>query len=474
MKTIIKTISMMLKCVLLAVAVASCGGTKPNGEQLLRKGMEETREGNLPSAYHLLRRAMDAFVETKDSTRIFQARTYFAIVCALIDRDAEGYDVLKQTQYQHIREKGNYSSQYYYRAKAYYAFTIDKDYKTAAACLDSLLVIDRTDFPDDKLWLRMDLSNLAEMYFMTGREAKARNIIMELEDKACEGDAYLAQTYYVHAKMLMAAGKADSAATYAEKCLHYSERFKVFDNAADAIRIMMNRDSMNNDLAAYIRHRDRYDSLNATTRNNETEHKIAVMQERYKFEMMQNEAKKRHATRMTMLGGLAFGAIALSIISMLLYKQNKLKLKTETAERERLDTEVEYKRLENELLELKMEKTRAELEKTKGQNAEAIRKIAAANERKDHGTRLQLLEATLETEHAEFIKQLEANYPQLTRNDILILGLMRMKLTSQEIAATLGISAESLTKARYRLRKKMSISSMEELTDIANNSSIKS
>ena len=121
-----------------------------------------------------------------------------------------------------------------------------------------------------------------------------------------------------------------------------------------------------------------------------------------------------------------------------------------------------------------MEKTRAELEKTKGQNAEAIRKIAAANERKDHGTRLQLLEATLETEHAEFIKQLEANYPQLTRNDILILGLMRMKLTSQEIAATLGISAESLTKARYRLRKKMSISSMEELTNIANNNSIKS
>lgn len=170
----------------------------------------------------------------------------------------------------------------------------------------------------------------------------------------------------------------------------------------------------------------------------------------------------------------AIGAAALCIIIILLYKQSRLKLKTETAERERLDTEVEYKRLENELLELKMEKTRAELEKTKGQNAEAIRKIAAANERKDHGTRLQLLEATLETEHAEFIKQLEANYPQLTRNDILILGLMRMKLTSQEIAATLGISAESLTKARYRLRKKMSISSMEELTNIANNNSIKS
>lgn len=47
-----------------------------------------------------------------------------------------------------------------------------------------------------------------------------------------------------------------------------------------------------------------------------------------------------------------------------------------------------------------------------------------------------------------------------------------MKLTSQDIASALGISAKSLIKARYRLRKKMSINSMEELADMVNNISI--
>lgn len=460
--------------ILLSIIIVSCKTDDNKGSELFKSGLEEMRNNNLPSAYHLLKRAVVAYQEEADSIGCFQAKSHLGLVCASIGKPQEGYNMLKSTPYYHIKEKGNYSSQYYYRLKAYYAFTLDNDYKSAAAYIDSLLVIDKTDFPDNKDWLRMDMANLSEMYFMTGQTDKAWSIIRELESTAKDGDVYLSQTYYMHARLLMHQGSIDSAAVYANKSLYYSKQFNAPDNALNAMRIIMCRDSIKGDMNAYIKHRNTYDSLNEVNHSGEINYKIAVIQEQHKYEMLLKESERKHATRMLWMNVAAIGTAALCIIIILLYKQSRLKLKTETAERERLDTEVEYKRLENELLELKMEKTRAELEKTKGQNAEAIKKIAAANDRKDHGTRLQLMEATLETEHAEFIKQLETNYPQLTRNDILIIGLMRMKLTSQEIAATLGISAESLTKARYRLRKKMSINSMEELTDIANNSSIKS
>lgn len=45
---------------------------------------------------------------------------------------------------------------------------------------------------------------------------------------------------------------------------------------------------------------------------------------------------------------------------------------------------------------------------------------------------------------------------------------MRMGLTSNEAAAAFGISVDSFQKARYRLRKKMHINSMDELQEFAN------
>lgn len=452
--------------VLLILVVAGCGGNADEGRILFDRGLEQMRKGNLPSAYHLFHRSASACDERNDSVGSFQAKTYLGLVCASIGKDKEGYGLLKSVSYYHIKEKGNYSSQYYYRMKAYYAFTLDKDYKSAAAYIDSLLVIDRTDFPDNEDWLRMDMANLSEMYLMTGQTDKAWAIIRNLEADSEADDVYLSQTYYIHARLLMQEGKTDSAAVYAEKSLYYSERFNAPDNAVNAMRIIMRRDSLRGDMKAYIRHRDTYDSLNEVTRSGEISYKIAVIQEQHKFEMLLKETERRHSVRMLWLGVLALAAAALSVISILLYKQNRLRLKTEQEEHKRLDSEIEYKRLENELLELKMEQTRRELEQTRNDNAEALRKIAVADDRKDSGTRLSLLEATLNTEHADFMKRLGEAYPQLTHNDILILGFMRMSLTSREMASALGISVDSLQKARYRLRKKLQVNSMADLADL--------
>ena len=112
-----------------------------------------------------------------------------------------------------------------------------------------------------------------------------------------------------------------------------------------------------------------------------------------------------------------------------------------------------------------MAQTQDELAKQRMDNADAIRSLASVDDRKETKTRLEMLEITLNTEHASFIRYIEKSFPQLTHNDVLILGFMRMGMNPQEIASVLGISVDSFQKARYRLRKKLSIDTMAALDD---------
>lgn len=454
---------------LLAIVLTACGGNDEDGRTSFEQGLEEMQEGNLPVAYRLFHNAIVAFGEKGDSIGMFEAKTHLSLLCSTIGQKKEGSRLVNSTPYFHIRRDGNYSSQYYWRMKAYYAFTLDGNYKAAADYINTLLELDKADYPDRPTYLYMDMANLAEMYFMTGQARKAWDIIRLLEANPLADDMYLSQTYYVHALLLDRQGKADSACAYAARSMKYSAMYDAPENEANAMRIIMKRDSARGDMASYIKQRNAYDSLTNRIRGSELSHHIAVIQERHKYDLAFKEAQRQHMERNLWSGGLALCAAAMCVITFLLYKQNKLKLESETAERRRLDREIEYKRLENELLTLKMEQTKEELAKQRNDNADALKQLVAADERKGPRTRLEILEATLNTNHAPFIRHIEKQHPQLTHNDMLILGFMRMDMTSQEAASALGISIDSYQKARYRLRKKLQINTTDALVDFVKN-----
>jgi tetratricopeptide (TPR) repeat protein len=70
---------------------------------------------------------------------------------------------------------------------------------------------------------------------------------------------------------------------------------------------------------------------------------------------------------------------------------------------------------------------------------------------------------TFETVHQDFLKNLNSRNPSLTTGDVKLACLMKMNLSSREIAATLGISMESLRISRYRLRKRLQLSEGKDL-----------
>lgn len=70
---------------------------------------------------------------------------------------------------------------------------------------------------------------------------------------------------------------------------------------------------------------------------------------------------------------------------------------------------------------------------------------------------------SFEKVHQDFFKKLNQTANELTPGEIKLASLMRMNLSSKEIASTLGISLESLRISRYRLRKKLNLEKGESL-----------
>jgi pentatricopeptide repeat protein len=65
--------------------------------------------------------------------------------------------------------------------------------------------------------------------------------------------------------------------------------------------------------------------------------------------------------------------------------------------------------------------------------------------------------------HKNFFHNLQQQYPDITPYDMKLSALLRLNFSSKEIASFLGISEDSVKKARYRLRKKLNMEQDENL-----------
>ncbi|SHH36617.1 tetratricopeptide repeat protein [Winogradskyella jejuensis] len=65
--------------------------------------------------------------------------------------------------------------------------------------------------------------------------------------------------------------------------------------------------------------------------------------------------------------------------------------------------------------------------------------------------------------HKGFNNKAQEQYPSVTKNDLRLMALLKMNLSSKDIANILNISSDGIKKARQRLRKKMGLDSSESL-----------
>ncbi len=67
--------------------------------------------------------------------------------------------------------------------------------------------------------------------------------------------------------------------------------------------------------------------------------------------------------------------------------------------------------------------------------------------------------------HEDFFDRLKKAYPSLTPKDLRLCAYLKMNLTTKEMATLMNVSLRGVEASRYRLRKKLDLSSEANLTE---------
>ncbi|MEB2778634.1 tetratricopeptide repeat protein [Algoriphagus sp. D3-2-R+10] len=149
------------------------------------------------------------------------------------------------------------------------------------------------------------------------------------------------------------------------------------------------------------------------------------------------------------------------------------KMKRNKLEKEKVDAELDFKKKElttyamhlakkNEVLEQVKQKAREFKASEKGiQGYQQL--IQTINFDQQDDKNWENFIQYFEQVHKDFSKTVTEKYPEVTKNELRLIALLKMNLSSKEIAVILNISTDGIKKARQRLRKKMELPPEESL-----------
>jgi DNA-binding CsgD family transcriptional regulator len=176
---------------------------------------------------------------------------------------------------------------------------------------------------------------------------------------------------------------------------------------------------------------------------------------------------------------LAFGLSSILLIIILVYGRLRIKIKHSKIEQEnllleslQLKKEIDFKNRElatnvmylvkkNELINFISEKLIKVKSVFKKERQEAVQEIILEFQSNIDMGIWKTFEERFRAVHKEFYEKLNAKFPQLTDNDRKLCALLRLNLSTKDIAAITHQNLNSIDVARTRLRKKMNLSNKE-------------
>ncbi len=432
---------------------------------LLDDGKKAVDENNILDAFSTLQQAITSFKELDVEEGLFEAVVYQSLVYNIIGQNDQAYEILKSVKYRELADENMYSSLYYLRLMSYYCALIDKNYKSSEFYVRKAINLSKEKLPNDTAIVYIDMANLAELYIMSDKYSRAKEILDSIKYlKPIQNKRFLSEYYYCMGRLHEKNEMKDSAYISYIKSLQYSNYYSTFDNALAVLGMLVKIDSVNGNLSSYIKHMNELDDLKEKLKGSEVYYKIAVMQEQHKTELILRENKK-DKTIYTLAIFTILIAIILLLIVFIYYRSNmKSKQKLAALEKERLDAVIEMEKHEKELMQLKMNKKDEMLDKAYKENIAISLKVGDKNEVRT----LDSFEKVMKDMDSNFLKKVETLYPTLSLNDIRLMCFIRLGMTTQEISSVLNISVDSLYKSRYRLRKKLGIDNDKALATFIN------
>lgn len=195
-----------------------------------------------------------------------------------------------------------------------------------------------------------------------------------------------------------------------------------------------------------------------------------VLQEN-EIDLLEEKAKVNSLQKALLGSGLV---LSLAIVGLGYYGFRQ-RIKRTRLEKEKVDTLLAFKKKEltthalhlakkNEVLESLKQKAKEFKSSENGQNGYQ-QLIQTINFDLKDDNNWENFTKYFEQVHKDFNANAKNKYPNVTSNELRLMALLKMNLTSKEIANVLNISQDGIKKARQRLRKKLQLSPQDSLTD---------
>ncbi|MFD1162967.1 MULTISPECIES: tetratricopeptide repeat protein [Hwangdonia] len=202
----------------------------------------------------------------------------------------------------------------------------------------------------------------------------------------------------------------------------------------------------------------------------ETEKKeLQIAQQETAISLLEQEARINNLQKLLLGGGLV---LSLLFFGLGFYAIRQ-KMKRNHLEKERVKAELAFKKKELTTHALHLAKKNEVLENLK-QQAKALK--VASKESKGYQELIKTINFDqkddknwenftqyFEQVHKDFSFNVKTKYPEVTKNELRFMALLKMNMSSKEIATILNISTGGVKKARHRLRKKMDLTPQDSL-----------
>ncbi|MGY3792955.1 tetratricopeptide repeat protein [Aquimarina sp. 433] len=408
------------------------------------------------------------------------ARTYFKISNILIKQ--EEYD--KALKYLEeslpvIRETGNKTHLSATLRNIGISYNGLGNHTKALSYLQKSLSF-RIESPKTIALIESDIGNT--YYHMKRYNKGLLHLKRALQNFSNKGDhIQKASTQNYIAKSLLELNQLDSANYYAEKSLRSAKIALDLNTEKEANKTLaLLAEKSNNSVAAYQYYKnlskikDSLDSIEKKAQARVLETQFQTNKKELKIHELEKENEYAKSKNLLLTLSLGIGVLTLGIFVFFFRKKFKLSC----LEKALLSKELDTKNKELTTNSLRLVKKNKVLEHLK-EEVEVMRFAEDQNAQYNYQKVLQIINFDFKDDHhwdhfkkhfeqihKDFYSKIKNQYPNVTTNELRLMALLKMNLSSKEIATILNITQEGVRKARYRLRKKLEIPSNNVLIDI--------
>lgn len=348
-------------------------------------------------------------------------------------------------------------------------------FDSAAACFNKILI---SEFPEAIAWKKIARGNLGANLYFKGDYDKAIPLIeddlsssIEINDfGSCAGAAIgLADIHLIK-------GNLSISKKYIDLARHYIYKSGQKDRNKNLFSIMSKWCIANDNKELSLKYID--STVLAIEEYNKKYSALNVLRAQQKIDLqnlkIQNSERERDVQRrIAIRNTLALVVIILIIILVLVYYVQKKK---------QLEKDAEI-RSANHIIENSKYQLKAFMEQVLLKNS-LIRDLERKIKHIDIDNQnilLELQQKTILTEedwqqfkilfekvHEGFLLRLKDKFPELSSAEIRFMSLAKLRFSNKEMAATLGVSPQSVRTNWYRIRKKINLNENISLDDLVN------